>query len=302
MNLSITSAIGHIRSFLSFVFITVNLLIWLPGLIMAALVRIILPTQPVKKTMFRVVSLIYKAAVNIDTWYLTQILKINLNIDAPEELLDELSRPGKSLVICNHQSWFDIFVLQALICRGSPILQFVIKRELLWVPVLGWVCLVLDFPRMQRKKDPQSRLLDRKTAKQASWNLNDEQGALMLFPEGTRSRDGDMGKGKTGVARLAAMTDAAVVPVAIRQTDDVWPVSKRAPRPWRKFYYKFGDPMYFDYKEETHDNFREFTDKIMSKISELSEECEEYWNSRKITNRLKNWKDKTRQRIASWRE
>jgi gas vesicle protein len=60
--------------------------------------------------------------------------------------------------------------------------------------------------------------------------------------------------------------------------------------------------MYFNYKEKTQDNFREFTDMIMSKISELSEECEEYWNSRKITNRLKNWKDKTRQRIASWRE
>ena len=127
-------------------------------------------------------------------------------------------------------------------------------------------------------------------------------GAIGIFPEGTRSRDGDMGKGKTGVARLAAMTDAAVVPVAIRQTDDVWPVSKRAPRPWRKFYYKFGDPIYFDYKEKTYDNFREFTDKIMSKISELSIECEEYWDSRKITNRLKNLKDKTRQRIASWRE
>ena len=127
-------------------------------------------------------------------------------------------------------------------------------------------------------------------------------GAIGIFPEGTRSRDGDMGKGKTGVARLAAMSGAAVVPVAIRQTDDVWPVSKRAPRPWRKFYYKFGDPIYFDYKEETQDNFREFTDKIMSKISELSTECEEYWDSRKITNRLKNLKDKTRQRIASWRE
>ena len=58
----------------------------------------------------------------------------------------------------------------------------------------------------------------------------------------------------------------------------------------------------FDYKEKTHENFREFTDKIMSKISELSEECEEYWNSRKLTNRLKDWKDKTRKRIASWRE
>tara|TARA_B100001250_G_C19769952_1_gene776636 strand:- start:351 stop:1043 length:693 start_codon:yes stop_codon:yes gene_type:complete len=120
-------------------------------------------------------------------------------------------------------------------------------------------------------------------------------GAIGIFPEGTRSRDGDMGKGKTGVARLAAETGAAVVPVAIRQTDDVWPVSKRAPRPWRKFYYKFGDPLYFDYNEKTHDNFRSFTDKVMSRISQLSQECEDYWNSRKITTRLKK-------RISAWRE
>jgi len=120
-------------------------------------------------------------------------------------------------------------------------------------------------------------------------------GAIGIFPEGTRSRDGDMGKGKTGVARLAAATGAAVVPVAIRQTDDVWPVSKRAPRPWRKFYYKFGNPLYFDYKENTHGNFRIFTDTVMSKISELSKECEDYWDSRKISTRLKK-------RIASWRE
>ena len=45
-------------------------------------------------------------------------------------------------------------------------------------------------------------------------------GAIGIFPEGTRSRDGTLGPGKTGVARLAAATGAAVVPVAIRQTDD----------------------------------------------------------------------------------
>jgi len=120
-------------------------------------------------------------------------------------------------------------------------------------------------------------------------------GAIGIFPEGTRSRDGKMGKGKTGVARLAALTGAAVVPVAIRQTDGVWPVSKRAPRPWRKFYYKFGDPMYFDYKEKNHENFRKFTDSIMLRIVELSDECEEYWEEKKITTRLKK-------RIAAWRE
>ena len=134
-----------------------------------------------------------------------------------------------------------------------------------------------------------------KVALKGAIEILEEGGAIGIFPEGTRSRDGSMGKGKTGVARLAAITGAAVVPVAIRQTDDVWPVSKRAPRPWRKFYYKFGDPMYFDYNAQNHDNFREFTDNVMSRIAELSNECEEYWEDRKISTRLKK-------RIAAWRE
>ena len=134
-----------------------------------------------------------------------------------------------------------------------------------------------------------------KEALNGAIEILEEGGAIGIFPEGTRSRDGKMGKGKTGVARLAALTGAAVVPVAIRQTDGVWPVSKRAPRPWRKFYYKFGDPIYFDYKEKNHENFRKFTDSVMSKIVELSNECEDYWEEKKITTRLKK-------RIAAWRE
>lgn len=134
-----------------------------------------------------------------------------------------------------------------------------------------------------------------KDALKGAIEILEKGGAIGIFPEGTRSRDGKMGKGKTGVARLAALTGAAVVPVAIRQTDGVWPVSKRAPRPWRKFYYKFGDPIYFDYKEKNHENFRKFTDSVMSRIVELSNECEEYWEDKKITTRLKK-------RIAAWRE
>ena len=134
-----------------------------------------------------------------------------------------------------------------------------------------------------------------KDALKGAIEILEEGGAIGIFPEGTRSRNGKMGKGKTGVARLAALTGAAVVPVAIRQTDGVWPVSKRAPRPWRKFYYKFGDPIYFDYKEKNHENFRKFTDSVMSRIVELSNECEEYWEDKKITTRLKK-------RIAAWRE
>ena len=133
-----------------------------------------------------------------------------------------------------------------------------------------------------------------------------EGGAVGIFPEGTRSRDGKQAEGKTGVARLAASTGAAVVPVAIRQTNDVWPVSKRIPRPWRKFYYKFGDPMFFKKAEINRETLREFTDEVMTQISTLSKECEDYWESKKLSKRLKKWSKKTRtgfrERIDSWRK
>ena len=79
------------------------------------------------------------------------------------------------------------------------------------------------------------------------------------------------------------------MPVAIRQTDGVWPVSKRVPRPWRKFYYKFGEPMYFSESEANKENLREFTDNVMKEIDTLSKECEDYWESRKILPRMKKY-------------
>ena len=137
-------------------------------------------------------------------------------------------------------------------------------------------------------------------------NVLKNGGAIGIFPEGTRSKTGVMGKGKTGVARLASSTGAAVVPVAIRQTGDVWPISKRIPRPWRKFYYKFGDPIYFESSKVNSDTLREFTDEVMQNIAQLSKECEEYWKSNTVSARLRNWSENTRsgmrQRIDSWRK
>ncbi|MFL2941759.1 MAG: hypothetical protein ACJZ2N_03045, partial [Candidatus Poseidoniales archaeon] len=89
-------------------------------------------------------------------------------------------------------------------------------------------------------------------------------------------------------------------------TNDVWPVSKRIPRPWRKFYYKFGDPMYFGKDDVNRETLRDFTDEVMAQISTLSKECEDYWESKKLSNRLKKWSKKTRagfrERIDSWRK
>ena len=105
-----------------------------------------------------------------------------------EDLVLETLRPHESpMIIANHRSWFDIFALQTLICRRGPMLKFLIKTELLWVPVLGWVCVALNFPRLQRKGDRRTRTRDLGIVQKASLQLGASPGALLLFPEGTRS-------------------------------------------------------------------------------------------------------------------
>ncbi|CAM5452996.1 1-acyl-sn-glycerol-3-phosphate acyltransferase [Rhodanobacter lindaniclasticus] len=61
-----------------------------------------------------------------------------------------LRRDGNYLVLCNHQSWVDIPVLQKVFNRRIPFLRFFLKQELIWVPLLGQAWWALDFPFMKR--------------------------------------------------------------------------------------------------------------------------------------------------------
>lgn len=54
------------------------------------------------------------------------------------------------LVVANHQSWTDILVLQTVFYKKIPFLKFFLKKELIWVPLLGFSWWALDFPFMKR--------------------------------------------------------------------------------------------------------------------------------------------------------
>src|SRR3712207_7383112 len=69
-------------------------------------------------------------------------------------------------------------------------------------------------------------------------------GAFGIYPEGPRSRDGRLARGKTGVAWLALTADCPVVPVAVEGTDRVQPVDARWPRP-HHVTITFGKPLTF---------------------------------------------------------
>ena len=104
-------------------------------------------------------------------------------------------------------------------------------------------------------------------------------GAFGIYPEGTRSKDGRLARGKTGVAWLALTADCPVVPVAVRGTDRVQPVGASWPRPHRVTI-TFGTPMTFPEHAGQAGKGRarrEVTDRIMEAIAELSGQEKAGW-------------------------
>ena len=97
-------------------------------------------------------------------------------------------------------------------------------------------------------------------------------GAFGIYPEGTRSRDGRLYRGRTGVAHLALTSGAPVVPVGLHGTDAIQPVGSRLPR-LAKVTVRFGEPLRF---AGSYDGVppgrarREVTDVVMDAIQKLS--------------------------------
>lgn len=100
-------------------------------------------------------------------------------------LPEGLSRQAWYLVICNHQSWVDILVLQRSLQGRAPFLKFFIKRELIWVPLVGLVWWALDFPFL-RRKGGASGAQDLATARAACARFRALPTSVMSFVEGTR--------------------------------------------------------------------------------------------------------------------
>ena len=106
-------------------------------------------------------------------------------------------------------------------------------------------------------------------------------GAFGIYPEGTRSRDGRLARGKTGVAWLALTADCPVVPVAVRGTDRVQPIGASWPRPHRVAI-TFGQPLTFPEQRGQAGRGqarRVVTDRVMEAIAELSGQEKVGWGT-----------------------
>jgi 1-acyl-sn-glycerol-3-phosphate acyltransferase len=106
-------------------------------------------------------------------------------------------------------------------------------------------------------------------------------GAFGIYPEGTRSRDGRLARGKTGVAWLALTADCPVVPVAVAGTDKIQPIGARWPR-LHRVSITFGEPLTFPEQRGQAGRGRArrvVTDQVMEAIAALSGQEKAGWGT-----------------------
>ncbi len=131
---------------------------------------------------------------------------------------ENLSSKESYVFVSNHLSYLDIPALFRAIPHN---LHFVAKKEIKWVPFIGWYMYatgMIFVDRSNRQKAIAS--LDR------AGKLIKKGKDVLMFPEGTRSKTGKLGEFKKGPFMLATKADIAVVPVAILGTEKVLPAGK----------------------------------------------------------------------------
>lgn len=117
------------------------------------------------------------------------IMNVVTNTKIEVEGLDNLYRTESYLVIANHQSWVDTYVLYQTFNHRIPFLKFLVKQELLWMPVVGQSCWLLGFPflrRWQKASANQNPGQDSRAIREACKKIKATPTSIMTFVEGTR--------------------------------------------------------------------------------------------------------------------
>lgn len=181
------------------------------------------------------------------------------------EGLEQFPEHGPVIVVANHTSFMDSFFVPLCVPRR---MVFLAKAEYFESWKTRWFMEGLGMIPIKRGVRHQAD-----AALQAGVEVLEAGGVLGLYPEGTRSPDGRLYRGRTGVARLALRTGSPVVPIGLIGTREVQPKDARMPRPWGRVRVRFGRPMTFAEHAGRQDDravLRAVTDAVMAEILSLT--------------------------------
>jgi 1-acyl-sn-glycerol-3-phosphate acyltransferase len=180
---------------------------------------------------------------------------------------DRVPMEGPVILAANHASFLDPPLVGAALKRA---LNYLARDTLFPVPLVGWLL-------RQWKVVPVDRDGGGAGGLRAIFDRLLNGGAILLFPEGTRTRDGGLQRARAGIGLVVIKSNAPVVPVRIFGTFQAYGHQARFPRP-RRVEVKFGAPILFEKlraeakacpKPRLKQIYQEVADEIMASIARL---------------------------------
>jgi 1-acyl-sn-glycerol-3-phosphate acyltransferase len=173
---------------------------------------------------------------------------------------------GPVIIASNHLSFSDSIFMPLVVPRK---VTFLAKSEYFTSPGPKGLLKKLTFIALGQVPVDRSGGRRSEAALITGLKILAEGKCLGIYPEGTRSPDGRLYKGRTGIARLAIESGAPIIPVAMFNTEKIQPTGTVVPKVMRVEMI-FGEPMYFEGDSTDLLYLREVTDKIMATIQALS--------------------------------
>ena len=203
-------------------------------------------------------------------WILKGLLKplllVLYRVDAAG--LEHVPKRGPAIIAANHLSFLDSFFIPLVVKRRK--VTYLAKADYFKSWKTSWFFRMVGQIPVEREGNVKSRRALH-TAVQAL-----RQGKVLgIYPEGTRSRDGRLYRGRTGVARLALEAGVPIIPCGVTGTDAVMPKGAKLPRlrPGAEVKVRFGEPIDvspYAGRQADRPTLRALTDAIMCEIQKLS--------------------------------
>lgn len=194
---------------------------------------------------------------------LTPLLRAGYQVRV--EGAENVPRRGAAILASNHNAFCDSLFLPAVLRRR---LTYVAKAEYFESWKTAWF--FRGIGQIPLRRGPGSEW---RRALDAAAAVLEEGKLFGIYPEGTRSRDGRLHRGHSGVAMLALRTGAPVIPVGIVGTREAQPLGRLIPRPFSRITIRIGVPLDFSaYAGRDRDRvvLRQITDTVMAEIQRLS--------------------------------
>ncbi|MDY6822853.1 MAG: acyltransferase [Thermodesulfobacteriota bacterium] len=180
---------GPVRGVMSLFLYVANTIFWCIPLYTVSILKFLVPITAFRDICSKILVSLAFAWVNCNNMNQRLLNPMDIRVNG----LEKLNRKDWYLFIANHQSWVDILILQRVFYKKAPFLKFFLKKELIWVPILGLAWWALDFPFMRRysanflKKHPHLKGKDIEITRKACQKFSRSPVSVINFLEGTRN-------------------------------------------------------------------------------------------------------------------